>query len=90
MNYSKRAFAVVYVLSAVFLSSLSLVVTTVTVHARDADRASLTFAAAQTAKQQCVNSCRVRNRSCLSLKQIPAPECRGIYQDCVRFTCSAG
>jgi len=38
-----------------------------TLNARDADLASLTFAAAQTAKQKCINTCRARYRDCLSL-----------------------
>src|ERR1700746_438673 len=85
MKYIKQSFAVVSVLFAVLLSS-----NTETLNARDADLASLTFAAAQTAKQQCINTCRARYRDCLSLKQIPSSECRGIYQDCTRNTCNAG
>jgi hypothetical protein len=85
MKYSKQSFAVVSVLFAVLLS-----LSTGTLNARDADSASLTFAAAQTAKQQCINTCRARYRDCLSLKQIPSSECRGIYQDCGRYTCNAG
>ena len=54
------------------------------------DFASPTFAAAHTAKQKCINTCRARYRDCLSLKQIPSSECRGIYQDCTRYTCNAG
>jgi hypothetical protein len=46
-------------------------------------------AAAQTAKQQCISTCRARYRACLSLKQIPSSECRGVYQDCTRFACNA-
>ena len=84
MKCSKPSFAVVSVLFAVLLA-----LSTGTTNARDADRASLTFAAAQTAKQQCVNVCRTRYRDCLSLKQIPSFECRGVYQDCKRFTCDA-
>ena len=84
MKRSKRSSAFASVLFAVLLS-----LSPGTLNARDADRASLTFAAAQTAKQQCMNSCRARFRHCLSLKQIPSPECRGIYQDCTRFTCNA-
>lgn len=57
-------------------------------NARDADNASTTFAAAQTAKQKCMNVCRSRYRDCFSLKQIPSFECRGVYQDCVRYTCT--
>jgi hypothetical protein len=52
--------------------------------------ASRTFAAAHTAKRKCINTCRARYRDCLSLKQIPSSECRGIYQDCTRYTCNAG
>jgi hypothetical protein len=64
MKCSKRSFAVVSVLFALLLS-----LSTETLNARDADLASLTFAAAQTAKQQCINTCRARYRDCLSLKQ---------------------
>ena len=84
MKRSKRSFAVVSVLFAVFLS-----LSTGTLNARDAELASVTFAAAQTAKQQCINTCRARYHSCLSLKQIPSSECRGVYQDCRRYTCNA-
>ena len=52
MKCSKRSFAVVSVLFALLLS-----LSTGTLNARDADLASLTFAAAQTAKQQCINTC---------------------------------
>lgn len=85
MKCSKRSFAVLSVLFALLLS-LSMG----TLYARDADLASLTFAAAHTAKQKCINTCRVRYRDCLSLKQLPSSECRGIYQDCTRNTCNAG
>jgi hypothetical protein len=37
-----------------------------------------------------IDTCRARYRDCLSLKQIPSSECRGIYQDCIRYTCNAG
>jgi hypothetical protein len=82
MKCSKRPLAIVSVL----LLSLN----TARLNARDADLVSLTFAAAQTAKQQCINTCRARYRDCRSLKQIPSSECRGIYQDCTRYTCNAG
>jgi hypothetical protein len=85
MKCSKRSFAVVSVLFA-----LPLLLSPGTLNARDADLAPLTFAAAQTAKQQCIKTCRARYRDCLSLKQIPSSECRGIYQDCARNTCNAG
>jgi hypothetical protein len=84
MKYSKRSFAIVSVLFAVLLSLSPGIL-----NANDADLASFTLAAAQTAKQQCINICRARYRTCLSLKQIPSSECRGVYQDCNRFTCNA-
>jgi hypothetical protein len=84
MKCSKQSFAVVSVLFAVLLS-----LNTGTLNARDADPASLTFAAAQTTKQQCTNTCRTRYRSCLSAKQIPSSECKGVYQDCTRIKCKA-
>ena len=84
MKCSKRSIAIVPVLFALLLS-----LSTGTLNARDADPTSLTLAAAHSAKRQCMNSCRARYRDCLSLKQIPSSECRGIYQDCTRFTCNA-
>ena len=85
MKCSKRSSAV----SVLF--ALLLLFSTGTLNARDADLGSLIFfAAAQTANQQCINTCRARYHDCRSLKQIPFPECRGIYQDCTRYTCSAG
>ena len=84
MKCSKRSIAIVSVLFAVLLS-----LTPGTLNARDADLASFTLAAAQTAKQLCINICRARYRNCLSLKQIPSFECRGVYRDCNRFTCNA-
>jgi len=81
MKHSKRSFAVVF--------ALLLSLNTGTLHARDADLASLTLAVVQTAKQQCIHTCRARYRDCLALKQIPSFECRGIYQDCTRYTCKA-
>ena len=82
MKSSTRSFAVVFV--AALLSSGAG-----TLNARDADLIPLTFAAAQTAKQQCTNTCRARYRDCLSKKQIPSFECQSVYQDCIRFNCSA-
>jgi hypothetical protein len=78
--------AALVLLFAVGFLSLS----TATLNARDADFASRIFAAAHTAKGKCINTCRARYRDCLSLKQIPSSECRGIYQDCARYTCNAG
>ena len=85
MKCSKRSVAVTFVLFALLLS-----LSTGTIAARDADLASFTFAAAHTAKQQCINTCRARYRDCLSSKQIPSIECLGVYQDCTRYTCNAG
>lgn len=59
-----------------------------TLNARDSALATDTLAAAQTAKQQCMNTCRARYRDCRRLKQLPSFECRGVYQDCIRFTCT--
>ena len=85
MKYNKRSFAVVSVLFALLLS-----LSTGTLNARDGNLNSPTLAAAHTAKQQCINSCRARYRDCRSLKQIPSFECRDVYQDCRRNTCNAG
>ena len=83
MKSSKRLPVVVSVFFAVpFPSSIE------TLNARDADIASRTFAAAQTAKQQCMNTCRARYRDCRRLNQLPSYECRGVYQDCTRYTCT--
>jgi len=84
MKCSKRSFAV----SVLF--ALLLLFGTATLNARDSDFESLIFATAQTANHQCINTCRARYRDCRSLKQIPFAECRGIYQDCTRFTCGTG
>ncbi len=59
-----------------------------TARARDADLAAPGFAAAQTAKQQCMNACRARYRDCRHLNQLPSSECRGIYQDCTKYSCT--
>jgi hypothetical protein len=80
---SKRSGAVFSVLFAVLLS-----LSQETLNARDADFATLTFSAAQTAKQKCINTCRARYRDCRRLKQLPSFECRGVYQDCTRYTCT--
>jgi hypothetical protein len=83
MKCNKNSFSV----AAPFAVLLSL--SPGSLNARDADITSLTFAAVQTAKQQCINTCRSRYRDCRSLKQIPSFECRGVYHDCKRYTCSA-
>jgi hypothetical protein len=83
MKCTKRSFALIGVLLAVPLS-LSIG----RLNARDADRASGALAAALTAKQQCIHTCRARYRDCRHLKQLPSFECRGVYQDCTRYTCT--
>jgi hypothetical protein len=83
MKCSMRSFAVISLLFAVLLS-LSIG----KLNARDADLASRTFAAAQTAKQKCINTCRARYRDCRRLNQLPSFECQGTYQDCTRYTCT--
>jgi len=83
MGCSKRSLAVVFLLFAVFLS-LSIGA----LNARDATLASPTFAAAQTDKQRCINTCRARYRDCRHLNQLPSFECRGVYQDCTRYKCT--
>ena len=80
MKCSKRSFAIVSVLFAVPLS-LSIG----TLNARDA---AVTLAAAQTAKHQCMNTCRARYRDCRRLNKLPSFECRDVYQDCTRYTCT--
>ena len=83
MKCSKRSVAVVSVFFAVLLSP-----GIGTLNARDAEFATLTFSAAQTAKQKCINTCRARYRDCRRLHQLPSSECRGVYQDCTRYTCT--
>lgn len=83
MKCSKRSFAIVSLLFAAVLSS-----SIGTINARDADLASSTFAAARTAKQQCINTCGARYRDCRRLKQLPSFECRSVYKDCTRYTCT--
>ena len=83
MKCSKRSVAVVSVFFAALLS-----LSQETLNARDAELATLTFSAAQTAKQKCINTCRARYRDCRRLHQLPSSECRGVYQDCTRYTCT--
>jgi len=83
MKCSKRSFAVV----SLFVTAL-LPLRIETLNARDADLGPRVFAAAQTAKQQCLNKCRARYRDCRRLNQLPSSECRGVYQDCTRYACT--
>ena len=76
--------------SILFRLLAALAVTTMSglsADARDAP-ASYTLAAAQTAKQKCLNTCRARYRDCRRLNQLPSFECRGVYQDCTRYVCT--
>ena len=82
-TWSKRSFAVVS-----FLFAMLLPLNVGTLHARDADDAFRTLAAAQTAKQQCVNACRARYRDCRRMNQLPSFECQSVYQDCARYSCA--
>ena len=83
MKCSKRSVAIVALMFAALLS-----LSTGTLNAREADLAFRIVVAAQTAKQQCLNSCRARYRDCRHLNQLPSSECRGVYQDCARYTCT--
>jgi hypothetical protein len=83
MKCSKRSFAVVPLLFAVLLA-LGIG----TLNAHDVDFASRTLAAAHTAKQECINTCRARYRDCRRLHQLPSFECQSVYQDCTRYTCT--
>lgn len=82
MKCNKR-FGVVTLLFIVLLSS-----SIGTLNARDTDLVSPTLAAAQTAKQQCINTCRARYRDCRHLNQSSPFECRDVYQDCTRYSCT--
>jgi len=83
MKCSKRSFADVSVLFALTMSfSIG------TLNARDTDLAAGTLAAVQTAKPQCINTCRARYRDCRRLNQLPSFECQGTYQDCTQYTCT--
>jgi hypothetical protein len=84
MKCRQRSFAVASLPFAVLLS-LSIG----TLNARDADLSSRTRTAAQTGKQQCLNTCRARYRDCRHQKQFPSFECRDVYQDCTRYTCTS-
>ena len=83
MRCSKPLFPVVLVF---FVALLPL--SSGALNARDADNAFTTFAAAQTVKQQCIRTCRARYRDCRRLNQLPSFECRGVYQDCARYSCT--
>src|SRR5262245_19139115 len=83
MKCSKQSFAIVPVFFALFLLSSAE-----TLNAHDADFVSQTFSAVQTAKQKCMNTCRARYRDYRRLKQLPSFECRNVYQDCTRYTCT--
>lgn len=83
MRYAKRSFALVCLLFAV-PTSLSMG----SVSENDAYLGPRTLVAAQSVKQQCVDTCRARYRDCRRLNQLPSFECRSVYQDCTRYSCS--
>jgi hypothetical protein len=82
MKCSKQVFAVVSVFFAVSVFGIGAL------NAREAESAAVTLAAAQTAKRQCMNTCRARYHDCRHLKQLPSFECRSVYQDCTRYSCT--
>ena len=82
MKCTKRSFAGICMLLAV-----PLALSSGRLNARDADLASSTFAAARTAKHQCVNTCRARYRDCRRLNQIHRSSV-GVFTDCTRYTCT--
>jgi hypothetical protein len=86
MKCTKRSFAVI--LLAIPMSLTIGPLSIGSLHARDADRISGPLARAQTAKQHCINTCRARYRDCRHLNQAPSFECREVYQDCTRYTCT--
>ena len=69
MKYRKRVGICV-------LIAIHLPLSIVGVNARDADRGFDILARAQTAKEQCINTCRARYRDCRRLNQLPSFECR--------------
>ena len=83
MKCRKWLFAVVCLLFTVFLSLSNR-----PLNSREADIPPRTLVATQTAKQQCMNTCRARYRDCRQQKQLPSFECQNVYQDCIRFTCT--
>jgi len=83
MKCRKGLGAVVALLFTVLLSSNIR-----SLDAREGEIAPRTIVAAQTAKQQCMNSCHARYRDCRRQRQVPTFECQNVYQDCVRFTCT--
>ena len=83
MKCSKRSFAIVSVFLALVLS-----LGPETLNAGDSDSGAHTFAIAQTAKQKCMSTCRARYRDCRRLNQLPSFECRNVYEDCTRYTCT--
>jgi hypothetical protein len=82
MNALIRPLAVIVLLAVpLFLGAGKL-------NAREVELSSVTLAAANTAKQQCVNACRARYRDCRRQNQLPPSECRGVYRDCTRYSCT--
>ena len=82
MKCGKPAFAVFPLFAALLSLSIG------TLNARNADLAPRNFAAAHTAKQKCINTCRARFRDCRRLNQAPSFQCRDVYRDCTRYSCT--
>ena len=82
MKCSKRTIAVVSVFFVVSVFGVGAL------NAREAESAAVTLATTQTVKRQCINACRARYRDCRHLKQLPSFECRSVYQDCARYSCT--
>ena len=82
MKRGKPSFAVFPLFAALLSLSIG------TLNARNADLAPRNFAAAHTAKQKCINTCRARFRDCRRLNQAPSFQCRDVYRDCTRYSCT--
>lgn len=85
MTYTKWPFT-----ASTALCTVLLALSSGPLKARDADPRLYTIAAARTAKQQCINACGARYRDCRHLNQLPSSECKGIYQDCARYSTGLG
>ncbi len=83
MKFGKRPVTVV---APLFAALLSLGIGNL--NARDGDPSPPVVASAQTAKQQCMHTCRARYRDCRRLNQLPPYECQSIYQDCAQYACT--
>lgn len=82
MKCSKHSLAVITVFS------LSLCIGTLGVHGTGLAAQTLVVAKTAKAQRQCVSHCRARYRDCRHIDQLPSFECREIYQDCTRYSCT--